>query len=130
MKIRHPLKTAAALVATFVTTTTLAASVPVSDGPVTQAFVTCLRAIPATLDPASREYASKAIPCYRTAKKEAIAYGRQNKLSEKQLAEFWQKASADNNTMEDAWTLGDDTVEPAQFFVSYVELAVQGEKPE
>ncbi|AOX99363.1 hypothetical protein [Jeongeupia sp. USM3] len=130
MKKRNILKTAAALAAAHITTLAFAASVPISDGPVTQAFVTCLRAIPASVDPASKEYARKAIPCYRTAKQDAIAYGRQHKLSEKQLAELWLKASADNGTMEDAWTLGDDTVEPAQFFISYVELSVQAQKPD
>ncbi|BCL75303.1 hypothetical protein JHS3_10390 [Jeongeupia sp. HS-3] len=128
MKNRNILKSATALVAAHVTTLGFAASVPTSDGPVTQAFVTCLRAIPATIDPASKAFAVKAIPCYRTAKQDAIAYGRQHKLSEKRLAELWLKASTDNNTMEDAWTLGDDSVEPAQFFVSYVEMSVQGQK--
>ncbi|MBM3114400.1 hypothetical protein [Jeongeupia naejangsanensis] len=130
MKNRTILKAAAALVATQLTTLAFAATVQTSEGPLTQAFVTCLRTIPANLDPAGSEYARKAIPCYRAAKQDAIAYGRQHKLSEKQLAEFWMKASADNSTMEDAWTLGDDSVEPAQFFISYVELAVQPSQPE
>ncbi|WP_432732467.1 hypothetical protein R0381_003081 [Jeongeupia wiesaeckerbachi] len=130
MRNRNILKAILALCAAPMTTLAFAASVPASDGPVTQAFVTCLRAIPESIDPASSEFGRRAIPCYRAAKRDAIAFGRQHGLSEKRLAELWQKASADNGTMDDAWTLGDDTVEPAQFFVSYVELSVLEQKPD